>query len=87
MKIILCVCFYVLWLTEIQGRKELGQVVIRFFLRNGIPAEVMLIDSQITALVEVGTDAFAGFCGEIREEAADEGEGNAVADFPAGFRP
>ena len=68
---------FILLLTEIQGRKEPGQVVIGLRLFDGIPAEVMLVDGQIAALVEIGTKRFSGLRAEAGEEAADEGEGNA----------
>ena len=61
-------------------------MVIRLGLLDGIPAEVMLVDRQIAALIEVGADVLAGLGGERREEPADKGEGDAVGDLPAVFR-
>ena len=42
----------------------------------------MLLNGQVAALVEVGSDDLATFCSEVREELADEGNGNLINDLP-----
>ena len=43
----------------------------------------MLLNGQVAAFVEVGSDDLAAFHSKIREELADEGYGNLINDFPA----
>lgn len=42
----------------------------------------MLLNGQVAALVEVGSDDLAAFHGERREELADESGGNLINDLP-----
>ena len=42
----------------------------------------MLLNSQVTAFVEVSSDDLAAFHSKFREELPDESYGNLVNDFP-----
>ena len=42
----------------------------------------MLLDGQVAALVEIGSDDLTTFQGKLREELADEGNRNLINDLP-----
>ena len=70
-------------LFKIQLAKPLGQVEIGILAFYGIPREIMLLHSVITALIEVAPHHGAGFCLEFREEPLDEADGDLIGQLPA----
>jgi len=65
-----------IWSDKFQDSEELRPVIIRFFRANRVPCDEVRGGQPVTALVEVGPEAFARQAADIMPEESFKRDGH-----------